>query len=139
MENGTKAIDVRDLCSHNPIFYYQFIDYDALYGSGGFLCYRGVHSGTVMAQSNVPPMCRALALQHSYQARKRFESRLVAVEPCMQMLAIQDTCGSSCCRDGDEGSEAFRQAAARHNFASDSGPGPVRLQVLPHVPECPLR
>ena len=46
------------------------------------------------------------------------------VEPCVQMLAIQDYCGSSCCRNGAEGDAAFAWAARSHNYASDNGPGP---------------
>lgn len=40
------------------------------------------------------------------------------------MLAIQNTCGGSCCRDGPEGDTAFAHAASNHNFESNNGPGP---------------
>ena len=40
------------------------------------------------------------------------------------MLAIQNTCGTSCCRDGAEGDVAFAWASRSHNYASDVGPGP---------------
>ena len=80
-----RSSDVRTLCELGLKFY-QFIDYTALYGNGGTLCYR--------------------------------------VEPCVQMLAIQNTCGITCCRDGPEGDAAFAYAAMNHNYASDVGPGP---------------
>ena len=86
----------RRLCGR-AFRFYQFIDYTALYGNGGTLCYR--------------------------------------VEPCVQMLAIQNTCGVSCCRDGAEGDAAFAYAAANHNYASDVGPGPWLVARLDEFDE----
>ena len=71
---------------------YQFINYNAIFGTGGVLCYR--------------------------------------VEPCVQMLAIQNTCGPSCCRDGPEGDAAFASVPANHNYESNNGPGPWVVAVL---------
>ena len=52
------------------------------------------------------------------------------VEPCVRMLAIQNTCGPSCCRDGAEGDAAFDLAGRSHNYASNNGPGPWVVAVL---------
>ena len=52
------------------------------------------------------------------------------VEPCVQMLAIQNTCGPTCCREGAEGDAAFALAAANHNYQSNNGPGPWVVAVL---------
>ena len=46
------------------------------------------------------------------------------------MLAIQNTCGPSCCQDGPEGDAAFEFAANNHNFNSDNGPGPWVVATL---------
>ena len=40
------------------------------------------------------------------------------------MLAIQNTCGPTCCRIGAEGDAAFAYASSNHNYQSDVGPGP---------------
>ena len=86
-----QALDVRPLCGLGLKFY-QFINYDQIYGTGSVLCYR--------------------------------------VEPCVRMLAIQGTCGFSCCRDGAEGDDAFEYAAANHNYRSNNGPGPWVVAIL---------
>ena len=46
------------------------------------------------------------------------------------MLAIQNTCGASCCRDGAEGDAAFASVAANHNYNSNNGPGPWLIATL---------
>ena len=46
------------------------------------------------------------------------------------MLAIQNTCGETCCREGAEGDAAFAFAATNHNYDSDNGPGPWLIATL---------
>jgi hypothetical protein len=46
------------------------------------------------------------------------------------MLAIQNTCGPSCCRDGPEGDAAFASVPANHNYDSNVGPGPWLVATL---------
>lgn len=72
--------------------FFQYIDYNAIYGNGGVLCYL--------------------------------------LKPCEQMLAVQDTCGATCCRTGPEGEAAFLNARANHNYKSDIGPGPWLIATL---------
>ena len=100
----------------------QFIDYNAIYGTGGLLCYRSAERAARWAHSHGsmrPPRVATLDFTRSRR-----------VEPCVQMLAIQNTCGATCCRDGPEGDAAFADAAANHNFDSNNGPGPWLIATL---------
>lgn len=52
------------------------------------------------------------------------------VEPCVSMVAIQNTCGTSCCQNGPEGEAVFANATSHHNYDSNNGPGPWLVAQL---------